>query len=236
MLLELKNVALKLANDSILKKVNLKLKPGNIYLLMGYSGSGKTSLLRILNNLYSPTEGQFLIDNRNYCEYSPYYIRNKILLSFQKSFFFDDTVENNLKKTLKIKKRSYEVKTIVKYMKYLGLPDSYLNKSINTLSVGEQQRINFIRSILFDPEVFLFDEPTSALDPKLKKRIYKWMSQISKQGKTIVLVTHNLLKSTQIADYIIFLDNKTIFFNNTPDIFLNNQSKIIREFREGEDG
>jgi len=234
MSIQLKNVNLSYDDQQILKDITTEFLPKKIHVLLGPSGGGKSSLLRLLNALTDPNSGEISYNNLIYSDTHPKEIRKKIGMVFQKPALFDGTVYDNLIWSLKVRKLPIDKEKIESQLLQLDIPLDYLDKNIENLSVGEQQRICIARTLLANPDVILFDEPTSALDPQRAKKVLDLIKQINTQyQKTIVLVSHDVDTAIDVADTITFLHDGQLIFRGTKDEFLNSDNEVITNFRHG---
>jgi len=234
MSIKLKNITLAYEDNLVLKDITTEFLPKKIHVLLGPSGGGKSSLLRLLNALTDPNTGEISYNNLIYSDTHPKEIRKKIGMVFQKPALFDGTVYDNLIWSLKVRKLPIDKEKIETQLLQLDIPLDYLDKNIENLSVGEQQRICIARTLLANPDVILFDEPTSALDPQRAKKVLELIKQINTHyQKTIVLVSHDVDTAIDVADTITFLHDGQLIFRGTKDEFLNSDNEILTNFRHG---
>ncbi len=213
---------LKAVND-----VSLEIHKGEIVCLIGPSGSGKSTVLRCINGLEKPENGQIyingkLFDQKNKEEYN--HLRSKMGFVFQHFNLFPNmTVLGNLTLAqIQVKKRSEEEarKIACQYLDRVGLldkKDEYPNK----LSGGQKQRVAIARSLCMNPEIMLFDEPTSALDPEMVIEVLEVMQELAEEGMTMVVVTHEMGFARTVGDRVIFLENGQIIEENTSEEFFS---------------
>jgi len=231
MSIKLKNVNLSYEDNQVLKDITIEYLPQKIHVLLGASGGGKSSLLRLLNALMDPNSGEISYDNMIYSQTHPKDIRKKIGMVFQKPALFDGTVYDNLIWSMKVQKTPIDKSKIENMLSQLDIPVDYLDKPIENLSVGEQQRVCIVRTLLANPDVILFDEPTSALDPQRSKKVLELIKQINTQyQKTVILVSHDVGTAIDIADTITFLHDGEILFYGTKNQFINSDNAIIKDF------
>ncbi|MCL2413588.1 MAG: ATP-binding cassette domain-containing protein [Bacteroidales bacterium] len=237
MSIKLKNVSLAYGDNPVLKEINVEYLPQKIHVLLGPSGGGKSSLLRLLNALMDPNSGEVSYNNLIYSEAHPKEIRKKIGMVFQKPALFDGTVYDNLIWSMKVQKLPIDKAKIENMLSQLDIPIDYLDKPIENLSVGEQQRVCIVRTLLANPDVILFDEPTSALDPQRSKKVLELIQQINTQyQKTIILVSHDVNTAIDIADTVTFLQDGQIIFYGAKDQFINSDNEVIKNFNGGSHG
>lgn len=195
--LELKNVSYKQNQSIILNNFNLQLKSQSKSIIIGKSGSGKTSLLRLINRLEEPTEGSIYYNDININDINVLDLRKKITLVPQIPIVFDYTVQDNLTIQSSLGIAPYPAtSTILRTLELCGLSEQFLHKNADDLSVGEKQRVCIARSIINSPDVLLLDEPTSSLDRDNSVSILQLINNLNKElGITIILVTHKIEES-----------------------------------------
>ena len=234
MSLKLDKINLNLNNKPILKDISLDFELGKIHFILGPSGGGKSSLLRLLNALNDPSSGKISLNETDYCAVHPRELRKKVGMIFQKPTLFEGTVYDNLVWGLKVQNIAIDNSKIKSTLDNLDIPLDYLEKDIEQLSIGEQQRVCIVRSLLVEPEILLFDEPVSALDPQRAKKVLKLIKQVNADySKTVFLVSHILDTALEIADMIHFIYGGEILFSGQKQEFLNTENMVIRDFMEG---
>ena len=205
----LKNVGFKQNQSLILKDLNLNLKSQSKSIIIGKSGSGKTSLLRLINRLEEPTQGSIYYNDTNIKEINALDLRKKVTLVAQIPIVFDYTVQDNLTIQSKLGIAPYPAtSTIIHTLELCGLSEQFIHKNTDDLSVGEKQRVCIARSIINSPDVLLLDEPTSSLDRDNSISILQMINNLNKElGITIVLVTHKIEESKFLrGDYYTLSD------------------------------
>ena len=204
------------------KHANLTVNDGEVVVIIGPSGSGKSTLLRCVNALETATDGHILIDGVDIT--SPdtdiRQIREEVGMVFQSFNLFPHlTVLDNITLApMKVKKMGKaEAEALAKdLLKRVGLSDK-ADVHPTQLSGGQQQRVAIARSLAMKPKAMLFDEPTSALDPEMIKEVLDVMTDLAKEGMTMLLVTHEMGFAKAAADKVIFMDNGEILEEGTPD-------------------
>ena len=209
-MLELKNISKKFKDKKILSNFNLKVEENKILAIVGPSGGGKTTLLRMLAGLESIDSGEIIFNGEN-LPLNELEKRNLLGFVFQDFQLFPHmTVLENLVispiQTMGIKKDEAEAKAI-KLLEQLGLEKHYKSYPYS-LSGGQKQRVALARAMMIEPKIIGYDEPTSALDPELRLEVEKLILQNKKLGVTQIVVTHDLQFAENIADDILKVEPK----------------------------
>lgn len=231
-LLKIEALRLTFGQREVLKGVDLSVQPGEVVVLIGASGSGKTSLLRCINLLNMPSDGCITIAGDTIYKADPHArdgnaipaktvnrIRSRTGMVFQQFNLFPHmtALENVMEGPVTVKKAN--VKTTraeaLDLLAQMGLKD-HVGKYPRQLSGGQQQRVAIARACAMHPQVMLFDEPTSALDPELVGEVMKAMVDLARSGMTMVIVTHELGFAFEVADRVIFLDEGMIAEDGPP--------------------
>ncbi|MHB8206444.1 ABC transporter ATP-binding protein [Mucilaginibacter sp.] len=203
--------------------------------LLGTSGSGKTTTLKMLNRLIEPTQGKIFINNKNILEQQPEILRRGIGYVLQNNGLFPHyTVGENIAivpQLLKWDKKQIEHR-VSELLEKLHLSKNYLNVYPNELSGGEQQRVGLARALAADPPVLLMDEPFGALDNITKAKIraeFKALDELKK--KTIIMVTHDVQEAFELGDRICLMDAGKIVQQGTPsDLLFKPKNKFVEDF------
>lgn len=209
-MLELKNISKKFKDKEILSNFNLKVEENKILAIVGPSGGGKTTLLRMLAGLESIDTGEIIFNGEN-LPLNELEKRNLLGFVFQDFQLFPHmTVLENLVispiQTMGIKKDEAEAKAI-KLLEQLGL-ENHCKSYPHSLSGGQKQRVALARAMMIEPKIIGYDEPTSALDPELRLEVEKLILQNKKLGITQIVVTHDLQFAENIADDILKVEPK----------------------------
>jgi ABC-type polar amino acid transport system ATPase subunit len=245
--LHLEAIHKRFASHLVLKGVDLTVKQGEVVVLIGASGSGKTSLLRCVNLLNIPDSGRIVIDGETIfntgrdgkdklrlSQAETNRIRVKTGMVFQQFNLFPHmTVLQNVMEgpvTVKGLPRDEVEADAKRILAQMGLSDQLLKKP-SQLSGGQQQRVAIARALAMNPKIMLFDEPTSALDPELVGEVLKAMLELARTGMTMMVVTHELGFAFDIADRIVFLDQGQIVADGPPaEILLNPENERLKSF------
>lgn len=221
----------------ILKDISATVNQGDVITIIGPSGGGKSTFLRCLNLLETPTSGDVKFEGNsllNLKENELNQLREKMGMVFQNFNLFNNlNVLDNITLALKkIKKMSEEEaeKTATELLAKVGLSD-FAAAFPSSLSGGQKQRVAIARALAMSPDVMLFDEPTSALDPEMVGEVLKVMQDLAKEGMTMVIVTHEMGFAKKVADQVWFMDGGVIAEHGTPaEIFDNPKNERTQEF------
>lgn len=226
-ILEIKNLQKNFGNQQILDHFSLQVEEGEVVVILGPSGCGKSTLLRCINGLEEIQGGEIFLRGENISDRQKnmHEIRQKIGMVFQSYELFPHmtVMENLLLGPIQAQKRKKaEVeKEAEKLLDRVGLLDKK-NSYPRELSGGQKQRVAILRALCMHPEVILFDEVTAALDPEMVREVLEVISDLAKEGRTMLLVTHEMQFAKAIADRIIFMDGGKIVEENPPEVFFQN--------------
>lgn len=238
--IDIRNIVVKKSDEKgnmkdILKEVTLTIEKEDIFAILGPSGSGKSSLLRLLNRLEDAFSGEIYIEGKEIKEWDVKTLREKVGFVFQESALFEGTVMDNILYGLRLRNfpKLNEKEKAEEILHKVGLEIEFLERDISSLSGGQKQRVNIGRTLALEPDILLMDEPTSALDPLSTRTIEKLIQTLNKQyGKTIILVSHNLAQIKRIAKHgMLILDGKS-YCQGLPDEVFACQSKEVNRFFE----
>ncbi|MBQ9074732.1 MAG: amino acid ABC transporter ATP-binding protein [Mogibacterium sp.] len=223
-MIEVKGLKKSFGDLEVLKGIDQNIDKGEVLCIVGPSGSGKSTMLRCINRLEEPTDGEIYIDGELITEQNLDRIRTKMGMVFQSFNLFPHmSVLDNLTcgpvNVKKEDKKASEAKAM-KLLERVGLADK-ADQYPRNLSGGQQQRVAIARALAMDPEVMLFDEPTSALDPEMVGEVLDVMKALAKEGMTMVVVTHEMGFAKEVANKVIFMDGGYIVEQGTPDAVLN---------------
>ncbi len=214
-------------NIEVLKGIDAEIKKGDVIVVIGASGSGKSTFLRCLNLLEEPTGGQIYFEGAEIPDpkVNINVHRQKMGMVFQQFNLFPHmTILKNMTigpmKLLKKSKEEAE-KTAIELLERVGLADRK-DAYPSQLSGGQKQRVAIVRALAMNPEVILFDEPTSALDPEMVGEVLEVMKSLAKEGMTMVVVTHEMGFAREVASKVVFIDEGIIKEENTPEEFFSN--------------
>ena len=234
--IELSHLKKSFGDHEVLRDINLSIHRGEVISVIGSSGSGKSTMLRCINLLETPTGGNIYYNGTDIqskeVKLTDY--RSKVEMVFQQFNLFNNmtALDNCVKPQMIVLKRSRaEAEEIAReYIEKVGM-SAYINAKPSQLSGGQKQRIAIARALSMNPEVILFDEPTSALDPEMVGEVLEVMKSLASSGYTMIVVTHEMGFAREVSDRVIFMDGGYIVEEDTPEeIFKNPKQERTREF------
>jgi phosphate transport system ATP-binding protein len=239
---EIRHLEVRYGENKVLKGIDIVFPPGKVTAIIGPSGCGKTTLLRCLNRLSElshgcKVKGQILLDGENILEMDPMLLRRRVGMVFQRANPFPKSIRENILYGIKaIKLQCDHDATVKSCLEKAALWDELktrLNDSAFGLSIGQQQRLCFARSLATAPEVILLDEPASALDPVSTVKLES--SILAMKGEyTQIIVTHNMNEARKVSDYVAFLyAGDLIEFGETQKVFSNSEKQETRDYIAG---
>ena len=235
-LIEIKNLRKEYPNSVPLENVNVNIEAGEVVGIIGPSGTGKSTFLRCINRLETPTSGEIWVDGVNVCDPKTDLaaVRSKMGMVFQSFNLFPHkmAVENIMMPQQQLlgvsAKDAYEEALI--QLRKVGL-ESKARRYPDELSGGQKQRVAIARALAMHPKIILFDEPTSALDPSMVSEVLNVMADLAKTGLTMLIVTHEMRLARDLPTRIFFMDQGGIYEDGTPDrIFSHPQKERTRNF------
>jgi len=220
----------------ILSDINIEFCGSCIQAIFGPSGSGKTTLLRLINKLDSADKGIIFFDDVPIDSIPPRQLRKDVGMVFQVPALFRGSIFDNLSFGPTIYKKKFNTEQANRLMEIVGLNEVDQSRDVGTLSVGQQQRISFARSLANEPKVLLLDEPTSALDPSAANNLLDLIKKINKEmGVSIIMVSHILEHAKRIADFICLLvEGKIVENGSASSFFKQPQTEVAQKFIRGE--
>ena len=238
-MIEIKELCKKFGDQQVLDHIDLKIEKGKVVVVIGPSGTGKSTLLRCINVLEKPEEGHirlegFEADFSAISKQDIQTLRSRTSMVFQNSNLYrNKTALQNITTPLilvkKIKREEAE-RTGVELLAKVGMlekKDAYPE----TLSGGEKQRVGIARAMAINPDIILFDEPTSALDPELVNEVLDVIRELARQHTTMLIVTHEMKFARSVADEIVFMEGGHIVEQAPPEKFFSNpQKERTRQF------
>ena len=223
-MLKVKGLEKSFGNSEVLKGIDLEVNKGEIVVIVGPSGGGKTTLLRCINGLEYCDNGTIEVNNKFLCENGNYKdkktfakTRREIGLVFQNFNLFPhmNVLENLIEAPKRVLKEKDEeaIKNANEILNFLGLEDK-INSYPCELSGGQRQRVAIGRALILNPKLMCFDEPTSALDPGLTGEVAELIRNLSKKGMSMLIITHDMSFAERVADKIYSMDNGRLSSGN----------------------
>ena len=235
-MIDVKDLRKSFGDHEVLKGINEHIYKGEKVVVIGASGSGKSTFLRCLNLLEQPTSGVITMEGQQITDPKTDInkLRQKMGMVFQHFNLFPNmTIRRNI--TLApvrtgLMKQAEADERAMQLLKRVGLPDK-ADAYPGQLSGGQKQRIAIVRALCMEPDVMLFDEPTSALDPEMVGEVLDVMKQLAREGMTMVVVTHEMGFAREVGDRVIFMDGGKIIEQGTPrEIFDHPKNQRLQEF------
>jgi len=235
-LIKLKNISHSYGNNNVLQNLDLNIEKNKLTCLLGSSGSGKTTILRLIAGLEIPQNGKVIVNNQIFTDNS------KIIVSPEKrnlGFVFQDlalwshfTVYKNIAFALSEKKEKNIKEKVFEMLNFFGV-EEHAEKYPHQLSGGQQQLVAISRSLVLQPKILLMDEPLANLDVKLKRKILKHIIKLKQKFNiTIVYVTHDHREAFAIADKIVVLNDGKIEDEGTPEEIKKSNNNYVKYFLE----
>lgn len=226
-ILEIDNLTKSYDGNVILNNISFKLKKGEVVVVLGPSGCGKSTFLRCINGLETIDSGEIRLDDaridNNKAELPK--IRQRIGMVFQSYDLFPhkNVLDNITLAPVKVQKRNKKEaeEEALLLLDRVGLKNKAKSYE-RQLSGGQKQRVAIVRSLIMHPEILLFDEVTAALDPEMVREVLEVILELAKEGKTMLIVTHEMEFARAVADRIIFMEGGNIIEESTPEEFFSN--------------
>ncbi|OYZ23968.1 MAG: ABC transporter ATP-binding protein [Bdellovibrio sp. 28-41-41] len=226
--------------DFVLKGLNLEIPKGALTAIIGFSGTGKSVLLKHMLGLFQPTSGKVEVLGTDMSTLSPDDLtkfRCHFGVLFQSAALFDDmTVLENVCFPLIEHRRNLKPDEVIKIaeekLKMVGLDPKHFNKLPSQISGGMQKRTGLARALALDPEILVYDEPTTGLDPILTEMVDNLILETHKhnKGTTSIMVSHDLAAAFRIADYVAMLDAGQVLLFGTPEDFYKSEIELVKRF------
>ena len=235
-IIEINHLSKAFGHNVVLKDINAKFYQGEVVCVIGSSGSGKSTMLRCLNLLETPTSGDILFKNESIIskkiDINKY--RSKVGMCFQSFNLFNNmtVLQNCMIGQQKVLKRQKEEakKIAIEFLAKVNMA-AYINANVTLLSGGQKQRVAIARALAMSPEVLLFDEPTSALDPEMVGEVLDVIKNLANEKMTMIIVTHEMDFARQLADRVMFMDQGVIAEEGSSEkIFSSPENIRTKEF------
>lgn len=205
----LEHIGFKVENQQILEDISLTINKGDIVTVTGPSGGGKSTLLKLMGSLISPTSGKIHYKEKEISTYEPTEYRKQVSYFFQNAVLFDQTVRQNLSFPADIREENFDEVRAKEGLETVQLSSTYLDKPVKDLSGGEKQRVALIRNLMYPPEVLLMDEVTSSLDKENREIILSFIRRLNEEEQvTILWITHNQEEINVSNEIITLVDGK----------------------------
>ena len=234
--IELRNLQKSYGKVNVLKGIDMQVYSGEVVAIIGSSGSGKSTMLRCVNLLETPTDGEILWHGQNVQTEIPslYQYRASVGMVFQQFNLYNNltVLQNCTLPQIKVLRRSkQEAEEIARsYLDRVGMLP-YQNAKPSQISGGQKQRVAIARALAMNPEVLLFDEPTSALDPEMVGEVLSVMQQLAQEGMTMMVVTHEMAFARDVSSRVVYMKDGVICEEGTPEqIFGDPQRQETRDF------
>lgn len=236
LLIEVKGLCKSYGDHVVLENLNADIYRGEVIAIVGPSGCGKSTFLRSLNLLERPEKGQIIFEGTDLTDKKTNinHVRQKIGMVFQQFNLFPNmtVLQNIMLAPTKLKNvpkadAEQEARRLLERVGLAEKADAYPS----TLSGGQKQRIAIARTMAMNPDVILFDEPTSALDPEMVGEVLAIMKELADDGMTMIVVTHEMGFAREVANRVIFIDERNIQEDEDPETFFDHPSnQRLREF------
>lgn len=231
-MIKIENVHKAFGHNEVLKGVGLEVKTGEVVVILGPSGSGKTTFLRSINFLERAdkgtlTIGDMTVDMHSASKDEVLQVRRKTAMVFQNyNLFKNKTALENITEGLTVVNGMAKEEAEVigrELLGKVGLADRESHYP-SQLSGGQQQRIGIARALAMNPDVILFDEPTSSLDPELVGEVLGVIKKVAEEGRTMIIVTHEISFAADVADHVLFMDGGVVVEEGSPEEILKRPS------------
>lgn len=233
--IEFVNVAYRIGNRALISDLSLSVRRGETLMLLGRSGSGKTTTLRLINRLVDHSQGQIMVDGRSTAEWDVIQLRRHIGYAIQEAGLFPHyTVQKNVALVPRLEHwdKARMAARVKEVLQLVGLPyDQFAGRYPDQLSGGQRQRVGLARALAADPQILLMDEPFGALDPITRAELqHEFMELKKKLSKTVVFVTHDVAEALLLGDRIALMDSGTLKGVFAPAEFLRSKDNFVQPY------
>ncbi len=234
-IVEFRNVNFQIGAAKILDDLNFKIEKGETLVLLGESGCGKTTTLKLINRLIEPTSGDVLVEGKSTRDWNAINLRRRIGYVLQEAGLFPHfTVEKNvaLVPSLENWETNKKRERVAEMLELVGLsPQKFAHRFPEELSGGQRQRVGVARALAANPDLLLLDEPFGALDPITRMNLQKEFAALARElNKTAVFVTHDLREAFVLGTRICLMDKGRIVLNATPQNFVKSDEPLARAY------
>lgn len=229
-------------HEFVLKGLSLKIPKGKITVVIGFSGTGKSVLLKHILGLERPTSGRIYVLDKDLWSMTPKELiefRCRLGVLFQNAALFDDmTVLENVCFPILEHRRDWPMERVIERaietLKLSGMEEKHFQKLPGELSGGMRKRVGLARALSLEPEILLYDEPTTGLDPVLTEVVDDLILKTHEAhpNSTSIVVTHDMWAAFRLADYIVMLDKGLVLLAGTQDDFKNSKLPLVQQFLE----
>lgn len=232
--IEIRHLAKHFGDLEVLKDINFTVQKGEVVSVIGSSGSGKSTMLRCMNLLEMPDDGEIYIHGKNILEGDINQHRREVGMVFQSFNLFNNmsVIDNCLIGQTKVLKRKKDEALRIAHqnLKKVGM-DAFADKPSTQLSGGQKQRVAIARALSMDCEVMLFDEPTSALDPMMVGEVLDVIKKLADEGLTMVVVTHEMSFALEVSDRVVFMEHGVIVEEGNPnEVLTHPKTESLQKF------
>lgn len=235
-MISIRNLKKSFGDNLVFENVNLEINKGDAVVIIGGSGCGKSTMLRCINRLEVPDQGQILIDGQDILAPNADVetIRRKLGMVYQSFNLFShlNVMENMILAPMKVLGQSKDeaIREAERLLEMVGMENRRYHMP-NQLSGGQKQRVAIARALAMEPEILLFDEPTSALDPQMVGDVLDVMSALAKEGLTMLIVTHEMAFARDVSKNIVFMKDGVIWEQGAPEqIMINPEREETKDF------
>ena len=233
-MIEVRNLTKKFGELAAVDDVSFAVEDGEVLVIIGSSGSGKSTVLRCINHLEKPDGGEIYVEGSLVSEENIQAVRKDVTMVFQNFNLFENmtVIENIISAPIHVNKvdKNTARKDAIRLLKIVGL-EGKADEKPKSLSGGQKQRVAIARALAMKPKAILFDEPTSALDPEMVGEVLEVMKKLAREGMTMVVVTHEMGFAREVGDKVIFMEHgKIVEQGSSQEIFENPKHHRTKAF------
>ena len=234
-MIEFKNIKKEFNKQTIVEDFNLKIEAGEFVTVIGSSGSGKTTILKMINRLIEPDDGEIIVEGKNISKENLIELRRSIGYAVQGSVLFPHlTIEKNISYVPNLLKKEDKAKTkeeISKWMKIVGLDEKLKERYPHELSGGQQQRVGIARSLAASPNILLMDEPFGAVDEITRHQLQEEILRIHQHSKiTILFITHDISEALKLGTKVLVMDKGVVHqYAHPEELLIDPKTDFVRQ-------